>query len=402
MASYNLLVFSLCLPFEGIDHAGGEYVLRSVRAVASDANVSVVSIDSPRNRHAISVGELDYEPFLLGFGRLFGSYLFRLVRKVQNRVAPLTLPVGIRASIKKSDALKALVAAADVIEFQWVEMACIRRHLPSSAHQKRTVVVAHDVLTQRYARKLAAVSIVSRPFHLARYKFVKSRESRLLRGVDVVMTFSDKDAALVRELAPDRTVSVVFPPLYEPGMDAPRRATPGRAIFVATFVRHENIDAADWLLARIWPLVLQDVPDAELVLVGAGSDRYLNNTATHLRKGVSATGYLRHLDAQYRSASVALVPMRLGAGVKFKTLTAMLWGIPVVATPVGAEGIGSEVLYAGLKSDQDEFARAVKDVLITPREYERKAESAQAWARRLAGPERFRASILAAHCPDVD
>lgn len=402
MAKYELLVFSLCLPFDGVDHAGGEYLLRSVRAVAPEANVTIVSVDSPRNRHALRSGRLDYTPVLIEYTGIFRSRILDFLRRVQNRVVPLTLPVGLRAALKKSPKLDSLVGAADVIEFQWIEMVCLRRHLPPGARTRRTVVVAHDVLTQRYARRRAAVGLAGRPFQTIRHRFVRSRESRLLRSADVVTTFSEKDAMLLRELAPECKVSVVFPPLHDPGMDLPRHARVGRAIFVATFARRENLDAADWLLAEIWPRVLRDVPTAELALVGTGSDVYLDKTDVGLRGGVFATGYLESLEDQYRDAAVALVPMRLGAGVKFKTLTAMLWGIPVVATPVGAEGIGSSALYVDVTADPVEFARSVRDVLSDPGAHQERAETARVWARELAGPERFRASIRATHGGDAE
>lgn len=395
--AYNLLVFSRCMPYDGIDHAGGEYLLRSVRTASTRAKVTVVAIDAPRNRQALKTVPTDYTPILLKYRGIYGSRVFDILRKVQNRLLPLTLPFGVSNAMKRDEFLRSACDQADVVEYQWTELACLRHRLPPAAGAARSVVVAHDVLTQRYSRQHDSARWFLRPFSRVRRDFVTLRERRLLGVADEIVTFSEKDAALLEHLAPAVPVRVVFPPLYDDVMELPKKRVEGRAVFIATFARRENADAADWLLREIWPVVLREVPEAELVLAGSGSDNYLAGVADELRRGVVATGYLESLDQIYQTASVALVPMRLGAGVKFKTLTAMLWNLPIVATEVGVEGIELVDAFAGVTDDPDEFARLTASVLNHPEVYEAKGERARAWARDLAGPEQFAESIFMSH-----
>lgn len=396
--SYRLVVISRCLPYEGIDHAGGEYVLRSIRAVTKNALVTVVAVSSERDRAALARTDLGYSPLLLNFTGLYASTAFSFIRRVQGRLLPLTVPVGLRRSIQRSVQLRSACESADVIEIQWTEMATFWKAARKATNADcRIVVVAHDVLSQRYERAMRAASRAFQPLHAVQLAIVRRRERALLKLGHAVVTFSEKDARLVKQLRTESPVHVVVPPLFDEEMSCRRLANHNMVLFVGAFARKENIDAADWLLNDIWPTVARKFPGARLVLAGAKSDTYLASVAGRTDGSVTATGFVESLAPYYRAATVAIVPLRLGAGVKFKTLTAMLWGIPVVSTPEGVEGLAPFDHYSGVTTDADDFAALILQVLREPASHEARALMARRWAEHLSGTEQFLQSILLAH-----
>lgn len=101
-----------------------------------------------------------------------------------------------------------------------------------------------------------------------------------------------------------------------------------------------NADAAAWLVGTLWRRVRDALPssmaNAELHLYGArarGKASWLDEP----RAGVRFMGYMESLE-QLQSYRVMLAPLRFGAGVKGKVLDAWTHGMPVVTTPIGAEG----------------------------------------------------------------
>jgi glycosyltransferase involved in cell wall biosynthesis len=133
---------------------------------------------------------------------------------------------------------------------------------------------------------------------------------------------------------------------------------------VATFVGPASYDAnrraVEQLLGRIWPLVSRRVPGAELRLVGNG---WRQVARTH--PDVIDRGFVPDLSAELRAATIALAPLRSGAGTKIKVLEAMAAARPVVATRIAAEGIPPS---PGLRVEDDPgaFADAAASWLTQP------------------------------------
>jgi glycosyltransferase involved in cell wall biosynthesis len=149
-------------------------------------------------------------------------------------------------------------------------------------------------------------------------------------------------------------------------------------LFVGALGRHQNEDAVRWLLGEIWPQVVSAVPDAELTVAGGGASPALEEEMR--RAEVRATGYVEVLGPEYERAAVVVAPLRLGAGIKLKCVTAMLWGVPVVATSVGAEGLGGTDLFVAIEDSSEGFASALVDVLRRPERGLLPAATAFRWA----------------------
>jgi len=94
-----------------------------------------------------------------------------------------------------------------------------------------------------------------------------------------------------------------------------------------------------WFTERLWPGLDRDLPGAVLTIAGrrpeAAAVAYLNSLP-----GVRAVFDVPEMDPYFREADVFVSPILEGAGVKIKTVEALAYGLPVVATPVAAQGCG--------------------------------------------------------------
>lgn len=109
-------------------------------------------------------------------------------------------------------------------------------------------------------------------------------------------------------------------------------------LFVAGFGHPPNRDAALWLVRVVMPLVWAEHQDAQLYLVGSNPSQEI--TALKSPR-VCVTGHVSddELSVFYKNARVAVAPLRFGAGVKGKVVEAMRYGVPVVTTSVGLQGL---------------------------------------------------------------
>ncbi|MEK7513386.1 MAG: glycosyltransferase family 4 protein [Patescibacteria group bacterium] len=108
-------------------------------------------------------------------------------------------------------------------------------------------------------------------------------------------------------------------------------------LFVGNFKWLPNKDAAIFLAESIWPLIIQRLPQAKLLIVGRNpTPRILKLNAI---AGVKVLADVTDIRQVLSQASVLLAPIRNGRGTKYKVLEAMASGLPVVTTKLGIEGI---------------------------------------------------------------
>jgi glycosyltransferase involved in cell wall biosynthesis len=127
--------------------------------------------------------------------------------------------------------------------------------------------------------------------------------------------------------------------------------------FVGGYQHPPNIDAAQWFVSSIWPLVRERLPGVNFHLIGSKAPERIKSLHGN---GVIFHGFVNDLNPWIDGCRLAVAPLRYGAGVKGKVNISMSRGQPVVATPAAVEGLhardGEDVLVAASAED---FAAAV-------------------------------------------
>lgn len=185
-------------------------------------------------------------------------------------------------------------------------------------------------------------------------------ERKLLALASESWMVSEVEIAAARELCPPARLRYV-PNVVDVTAIAPASpaANQRRAIFVANFSYEPNRNGLRFLVEEVFPLVWAELPDARLVLVGAGLEQPPSEDAR-----VEARGFVADLAAVYNQASCAVVPLLQGGGTPLKFVEALAYGLPVIATPRAAAGLavrdGEDCLIA---DGGRAFAAAVVRVL---------------------------------------
>lgn len=390
----RILQLAPSVPVADTPHAGGRLQADIVRQLVADgASVVVLVPSEPIARDELAralPGVLALDPEQGMAGSRAASFLLRVSHRANALIrrtplerihAPFVLALLLRPQVRD------LFRGADVIDLQWFEvigLAPLVRLL--GGRGTRVVGTFHDVMSQRLERLAAVARDPAEAGALrSRARALRPIEAWLVGALDRAVVLSGKDRdLLVAEGAPAGRITVLDPQIDAPPRAAapdtvpPRGTAPGhvhRVLLVGWMARPENIDAATWMIEEIWPLVRRSAPAAELRIVGGGAPQALRDLVART-PGASSPGFVEDLGAEYAAAGCAVIPLRDGAGIKFKTIEALLHAVPTVATPIGAEGVGADKDFVAVSADPTALAAGIVAALREPSHRDRARRTA--------------------------
>lgn len=357
--------------------AGERLVLDLYRMMEKYGPVKVISAFRPGNKRASERGEQLPHVYLPEQSESSMSLAFARITQLRTFL-----------SLRMIRTIEADLKDVELIDLQWEENALHIKALRKRAPGAKIVVTLHDVVSQSYARYANQFTgFKPKLFWLLRKFMAKILEKRILKYADEVLVLSEKDALLLARGGKQRAKVTVLPPKIE-GNIRPRLEKRNQSLlFVGYMERQENQDAVEWCAKEILPLVRRVYPNLTLRVAGAPLVPELVESVEPL--GVEFLGFVDDLNEEYEMASAALIPLRLGAGVKFKVVDALVRGVPVVTTPVGAEGIGGPEWFECVSDDPALLAEAVVRIIADQRSSDERARETAGEAQRAFGRKQF-------------
>ena len=223
----------------------------------------------------------------------------------------------------------------DLVHFDHLHTAqlapLVRRLQPNA----RLVLDEHNVEAQIVERMAPLAAPHMRVPLRWQGKRLRRMESAIVSAVDAVLACSELDAAQLLAMGARCVEVVPNGASFDPGCVASSNP-PRDVIFVGSFDWWPNIDAAQVLAREIWPLCSGRLGEARLLIVGRDPPPQVKALAG---PRVVVSGRVPSVAPYLRGSRVAAVPLRAGSGTRLKILEAWAYGIPVVTTPLGAEGL---------------------------------------------------------------
>jgi len=282
--------------------------------------------------------------------------------------------------------------SVDVVHADQTSMAGYGQMAATSARRRpATLLDQHNAIHQLSARMAAETR---QPF----VRQVMRREARafaryeaaMCRAYDAVLTVTaaDRDHLLALYPPPEReqiaSRFTVVPICVDPALTspvAPRPKAPGEppVIFhLGTMFWPPNVAGVLWFAGDVLPIIHRSRPDARFVIAGKDPPPAVMALAADPR--ITVTGYVADPTPYLAEADAFVVPLAAGSGMRVKILDAWLWGLPVVSTTLGAEGIdvhpGDDILLA---DDPAAFAHSVLRLLADGDLNQRLRRQGRAW-----------------------
>ena len=231
---------------------------------------------------------------------------------------------------------------------------------PNLSSIELCVLFQHNVETiiwQRHAQQSS--SLAKRLFFKMQAWKMEAYERAICRRAKHVIAVSEIDASRMKSMFGIESVSSV-PTGVDVEYFAPRGAASSTSeiVFCGSMDWLPNVDAVEYFLAEVLPLIREQLPGATFAIAGRSPDARVLKAAEGL-SGVRVTGKVEDMRPWLWGAKISVVPIRIGGGTRLKIYECMAAGVPVVSTSVGAEGLryanGADIVLA---DDPRAFAAA--------------------------------------------
>ncbi|HLG94791.1 MAG TPA: glycosyltransferase [Bryobacteraceae bacterium] len=236
----------------------------------------------------------------------------------------------------------------------------------------------HDVYFQSIGRGLGGTRGLARKSKAA-FEYLRALryELKMLPKFDRIQICSPENRDYIVSFLPelrdklDDNRAGIATSRYEFVQD---RREPETMLFLGSFRHLPNQEALDWFVQRVLPRVLKQSPGARLVIVGAEPPP--RHSLPDLPENIELRGYVEDVREPLGRYAVFVCPILSGSGMRVKLLEAFAAGIPVVSTPLGAEGLTArDGEICALSADPAGFAAKILELFAD-------TEKARTLARR--------------------
>ncbi len=282
----------------------------------------------------------------------------------------------------------------DTIIVEGVHMAAVLKHLRPLA--RRLVLDMHNIESDlaaqlRPARWRLAQRLL--PLQWGEAYRIERLERHALGVMDRVWVCSEDDRRrLSARFSPRVPVDIVPNGIPRPdSMPSQLPALPGREngwpamLMIGHLGYAPNVGASVRLAREILPRVRRSLASARLLLAGRNPAPEVMRLAE--LPGVELVVEPEDTGPLLSRSHICVVPLSAGGGTRIKTLEAMAWGVPVVASSFAVEGQGYEDgMDIAIAETDDMFARIIVDLCLEPERLERQRSLARERTLMRFGP----------------
>ncbi|MBI5472062.1 MAG: glycosyltransferase [Ignavibacteriae bacterium] len=225
------------------------------------------------------------------------------------------------------------------------------RHIP-------LVGDTHNVEYDAVYRAYKQTSSFVKPYFYWEYLRVKQEELQNCEPFHVMIATTQQDYKKFRAVLPNKKIHIIPNGVDLAFFQNQKVKEEERTlVFTGLMSYYPNNHGILYFLDEIFPLILEQAPDAKITIVGAEPPKKLQRRASD---NITVTGFVDDVKPYFARGQVFVIPLKIGGGIRGKALEAMAMRRPIVSTTLGCEGINLKHEDSALFADTpEEFAQAV-------------------------------------------
>ena len=282
-----------------------------------------------------------------------------------------------------------IVDRLGIIDIAWICFPDLTQKYLPIFREYSHIKVIYDTIDLHYLRLKRAWEMLPIPRDVQKareWSQMRTLELEMAKQADLTLTVTAVEQDLLQKQAVPNVA--VVPNIHRPY----RGEKPGFAervglLFIGGYNHPPNVDGVIWLCETIMPYVWQQLPDISVTLLGSNPPASVKQLAEQDQR-ITVPGFIEDVTLYFLSHRLFVAPLRYGAGMKGKVGQSLEYGLPLVSTTVGVEGMGLSEDHVLVADTTEDFAYQILRLYADQELWERLA------ANSFSGIEPFTAEAV--------
>ena len=239
------------------------------------------------------------------------------------------------------------------------------QYVSDDIHEKAVFIILdqHNLEHEIIRRRMDVTTNVFKKLflHLEYLRAIRYEKNSCLKA-DLTLAITNRDLSMIDRMTENKArcriapfyVEEISPVLHDNSF---KKKT---ILFLGTMSWFPNEDAVTWFFHNVFKKYNLDTKGWRLLIVGNSPGKAVLDLRSD---SVCITGYVDNLRPYIDESLLSVVPLRIGGGMRIKILDLFSFGIPVISTNIGCEGIpassGEHILIADTPF---EFKRSIESI----------------------------------------
>lgn len=252
----------------------------------------------------------------------------------------------------------------NIVQIEFTQLLYLVKYLPKNV---KTIFTSHDITSISFIRRLSTFpKLRTKIKFFLRWLEIYFYEKTLLKRFDLVCSVSQHDQEILQTNFHLKHVLNV-----PNGIEAinfikklPKQQYV-RLGYIGSFSHPPNETAFIYFLNKIAPLLEKQKISYKFYLAGSNDSKIVQNlikSSPIKNKSVIVNlGFLPLTSDFYKQIDTLVAPIQSGSGTRIKILESLSFGVPVIASAIGAEGLNFPSTYLQIAYSPKEYLKLIKN-----------------------------------------